>query len=149
MTSRGEIAAMSLIQLVYASKPFGFDSATLNGILSDARRLNPENDVTGALICRADMYLQLLEGPKEAVEDTYDRITRDNRHVEVQRLVSKPIKTRLFANWAMRDDPARSWMWTQREVDDGAISRASEQEVIGVFERLAKEPSEGGAAANA
>ena len=134
---------MSLIQLVYASKPFGFDAPTLNGILSDARRLNPENDVTGALICRADLYLQLLEGPKEAVEATYERITHDDRHVEVQCLVNKPIDNRLFANWAMRDDPARSWMWTQQEVDNGAISRASEDEVVGVFERLADEPEEG------
>jgi hypothetical protein len=138
---------MSLIQLVYASKPFGFDAPTLNGILSDARRLNPENDVTGALICRADMYLQMLEGPEEAVEATYQRITRDDRHLEVQRLVSKPIDQRLFANWAMRDDPARSWMWTQEEVDNGAVARASEDEVIAVFERLAGEPSEGGGAA--
>lgn len=135
---------MSLIQLVYASKPFGFDSPTLNGILSDARRLNPENDVTGALICRADLYLQLLEGPKEAVEATYERITQDDRHVEVQRLVSKPIDQRLFANWAMRDDPARSWMWTQQEVDDGAIGRAKEDEIVAVFQRLAREPSQAG-----
>ena len=130
---------MSLIQLVYASKPFGFDQAILNGILSDARRLNPPNDVTGALICRADLYLQLLEGPKEAVEATYTRITRDDRHLEVQRLVSRPIDNRLFPDWAMRHDPARSWMWTQKEVDNGAIDRATEEEVVAVFERLAAE----------
>ena len=130
---------MSLIQLVYASKPFGFDSAILNGILSEARRLNPENDVTGALICRADLYLQLLEGPKPAVEATFARIAQDDRHVEVQCLVSRTITQRLFPNWAMRDDPARSWMWTQEEVDNGAIERATEEEVVAVFERLAGE----------
>ena len=135
---------MSLIQLVYASKPFGFNSPTLNGILSDARRLNPPNDITGALICRADMYLQLLEGPKEAVEATYQRITRDDRHVEPQRLLTKPTDHRLFPNWAMRDDPARSWMWTQKEVEDGAIDRATEDEIVGVFKRIAAEPSDGG-----
>jgi len=63
-----ECSALRLIQLVYASKPFGFDTATLNAILSDARRLNPANAITGALICREDLYLQLLEGPEPAVE---------------------------------------------------------------------------------
>jgi hypothetical protein len=132
---------MSLTQLVYASRPFGFDAAMLNGILSDARRLNPPNDVTGALICRADLYLQLLEGPKDAVEATFARIARDDRHLEVQRLVSRPIAQRLFPDWAMRDDPARSWMWTQQEVDNGALERATEAEVVAVFERLAAEPA--------
>jgi hypothetical protein len=138
---------MSLTQLVYASRPFGFDAAMLNGILSDARRLNPPNDVTGALICRADLYLQLLEGPKEAVEATFARIAKDDRHLEVQRLVSRPIEQRLFPDWAMRDDPARSWMWTQQEVDNGALERATEAEVVAVFERLAGEPAEGGGVA--
>jgi hypothetical protein len=132
---------MSLTQLVYASRPFGFDAAMLNGILSDARRLNPPNDVTGALICRADLYLQLLEGPEDAVEATFARIARDDRHLEVQRLVSRPIAQRLFPDWAMRDDPAHSWMWTQQEVDNGALERATEAEVVAVFERLAKEPA--------
>ena len=135
---------MSLIQLTYASRPFGFDEPTMNGILADARRLNPKNAVTGALICRADLYLQLLEGPKEAVEATYARIARDDRHVDVQHLVTRPIHQRLFPDWAMRDDPARSWMWTQAEVENGAIGRATEDEVVAVFERLAGEPAGGG-----
>lgn len=130
---------MSLIQLVYASRPFGFDTAILNGILSDARRLNAANDVTGALICRADLYLQLLEGPKPAVEATFARIARDDRHLEIKCLVSRPIEKRLFPDWAMRHDPARSWMWTHEEVDNGAIGRATEAEVVAVFERLAAE----------
>jgi len=135
---------MGLIQLVYASRPFGFDQAALNGILIEARRLNPEYDVTGALICRADLYLQLLEGPAEAVEATFARIARDDRHVEVQRLVTRPVDKRLFPDWAMRHDPARSWMWTPQEVDDGALARATEAEVVAVFERVAAEPPESG-----
>jgi len=132
---------MSLIQLVYASRPFGFDPSILGGILGEARRLNPENDITGALICRADLYLQLLEGPADAVEATFARIARDDRHVEVRHLVSRPVERRLFPDWAMRHDPARSWMWTQQEVDDGALDRATEDEVVAVFERVAKEPA--------
>ena len=40
----------------------------LAGILSSARRNNPRDGITGALICRDDLFLQLLEGPEAAVE---------------------------------------------------------------------------------
>ncbi len=68
---------MSLIQLIYACTPFGFDSPTLNQILSAARRNNARDQITGALICRADLYLQMLEGPRPAVTAAFDRILRD------------------------------------------------------------------------
>lgn len=130
---------MALVQLIYASQPFGFDDAMLNGILSDARRCNARDDITGALVCRADLYLQYLEGPEAAVEAAFARIAGDDRHLEVTRLVCAPIAARLFPAWAMLDDPARSWMWTQDEVADGAVTRASAAEIVGVFARIAEE----------
>lgn len=128
-----------LIQLIYSSKPFGFDEAALNGILIIARRNNPRDAITGALICRRDLYLQLLEGPQPAVETRYSSIARDNRHVDVVKRVSRPVTQRLFPQWAMRDDPARSWMWTAKEIDEGALDRADPAEFIAVFSRLAAE----------
>lgn len=130
---------MALVQLIYASRPFGFDDAMLNGILIDARRCNQRDDITGALVCRGDLYLQYLEGPETAVAAAFTRIADDDRHLEVTRLVWAPITVRLFPKWAMLDDPARSWMWTQDEVADGAVTRASEAEIIGVFARIAEE----------
>lgn len=131
---------MDLIQVIYASRPFGFDNATLNAILIEARLSNPRHEITGALICRADIYLQLLEGPEASVDSTFARIARDDRHLEVKMLYRMPAAKRLFPEWAMRDDPPRSWMWTQRQVADGAISRASPEDVIKIFERLVAEP---------
>lgn len=131
---------MSLIQLVYASRPFGFDTAMLNGILAISRANNERDDLTGALICRADLYLQMLEGPEAAVDATLQRIARDDRHLEVNLLLRQPIEDRLFPGWAMRDDPARSWMWTQQEVTNGAVAGATESESLGVFARLKAEP---------
>jgi hypothetical protein len=128
-----------LIQLIYSSRPFGFDEATLNGILSIARTNNPRDGITGALICRRDLYLQLLEGPQAAVEARYLSIARDDRHLEVVKRVSRPVTERLFPKWAMRDDPARSWMWTIKEIDQGALERAVPAEFISVFSRLAAE----------
>lgn len=130
---------MSLTQIVYSSKPFGFDASILDGILAVSRRLNARDDITGTLICRADMYLQLIEGPDDAVQATYQRIIADDRHLDIDLLVSHQITDRLFPEWAMRDDPARSWMWTQTEVAAGAIKGASQAEILTIFERLAGE----------
>lgn len=132
---------MEISCLIYASRPFGFDEAALNGILLQARRCNGRDGITGALICRADLYLQLLEGPTPALDATYERIKRDDRHLEVNRLSYEPVTDRLFPDWAMRDDPARSWMWTRSEVAGGALARATRGELLDVFARLAAEPA--------
>jgi hypothetical protein len=127
-----------LLQLVYASRPFGYESTMLTGILFDARRCNTRDGITGALICRDDLFLQLLEGPEAAVEATFARIAADDRHIEVRRLTRRMIgdDERMFAAWAMRDDPAASWVWSRAEVDAGVPERASEEEVLAMFRRL-------------
>jgi hypothetical protein len=132
---------MPIIQLIYASRPFGFDEGTLAALLMVSRRCNERDGITGALICRGDLYLQLLEGPQELVEATYRRIEWDRRHVEIKLLSRRNVTERLFPGWAMRDDPARSWMWTQAEVNAGAIDRATGDEAVAIFERLAREPA--------
>lgn len=129
---------MPLIQLIYASQPFGFDDAMLAGILMDARRYNARDDVTGALIVRGDMYLQFLEGPKPKVEATYDRILQDDRHVNPVRLMHREVDERMFPEWSMLDDPAQSWVWSIAEVRGGALERFSAgQEALRFFQRLA------------
>ena len=132
---------VDLVQLIYASRPFGFDDGSLKTILVKSRFNNTRDDITGALICRPDVYLQLLEGPRAAVEAAFDRIRRDNRHAEVNRLNLSDVSERLFPAWAMRDDPARSWLWTPAEVLDGAIERATYDDLLAVFSRLDEEPN--------
>ncbi|MGP1356797.1 BLUF domain-containing protein [Roseicyclus sp.] len=127
---------MTLFRAVYTSRPFGFDTAILNGILLDARRANTRDGITGALICRGDIYLQWLEGPEEKVRAAFARIRRDDRHVEVRLHVAEPLDARVFGDWAMLHDPAATWIWTQREVADGAAERTTPEEVTGFFLRL-------------
>lgn len=129
---------MPLTQLIYSSRPFGFDDAILSQILLTARRNNANAHVTGCLICRGDLYLQLLEGPDEAVARLYDSILEDDRHLEVTRRLHRQTETRLFDGWAMRDDPAQSWLWTKEEVDAGALDRADEDAFLAVFNRIAR-----------
>ena len=128
---------MTVTQLVYYSQPFGFDDAMLDGILLQARRNNPKNELTGALIVRGDLYLQLLEGPEAAIMATFAKISRDDRHLAVKLLVKETVAERLFPNWSMHDDPAQSWLWSAVEVGDGALDRASPGELRQVFECVA------------
>lgn len=128
---------MPLLQLVYASRPFGYDAGTLISILFKARSKNAEADVTGCLICRDDIYLQLLEGPMGSVNRIYDKIIQDDRHVEVTELVRHEVTDRMFGKWAMRDDPVQSWMWSREEIDAGVVNRAKPQEVLSIFQKLA------------
>ena len=130
---------MTMLQLVYASQPFGYDDLALAGILAAARRNNNRDGITGALICREDLYLQLLEGPPAPVQLIYERIKRDERHANVTMLLSTEISERLFPDWAMRHDPAQSWMWSPDEVASGIVKRASSDEIGAVFKRLAAE----------
>ncbi|MGI8724923.1 MAG: BLUF domain-containing protein [Methyloceanibacter sp.] len=78
------------MQLIYTSRPFGYDDLVLTGILAAARRSNARDGITGALICREDLFLQMLEGPRDVVTATFARILRDDRHTEIVNLWSGP-----------------------------------------------------------
>lgn len=127
---------MDIFRTIYTSRPFGFDDAILNGILIDARRANARDGITGALICRADIYLQWLEGPEDKVRAALARIADDDRHLDVKVHVSEPATERLFGDWAMLHDPAVTWIWSQRDVAEDAVERATPEEVTGFFQRL-------------
>jgi hypothetical protein len=127
---------MSLFRAIYTSRPFGFDEGILSGILMDARSANTRDGITGALICRADVYLQWLEGPEDKVRSTLDRIARDDRHLEVKVHVAENVSERVFGNWAMLHDPAATWVWTQEEVAAGAVECATPDEITTFFTRL-------------
>ena len=127
---------MQLTQLIYTSQPFGFDDAMLNGILVQARRNNPRDDITGCLICRHDLSLQLLEGPAPAIDALYARIKADDRHLAVTELSRSIVTSRMFPDWAMRDDPAQSWLWPPEAVANGALQQASPDALRAVFARV-------------
>ena len=125
-----------LVQLIYASQPFGYDSTTLRTILNDARRCNTRDDISGALICRHDIYVQLLEGTEDAVNAAYMRISRDDRHVGVKKLVSRSISERFFGEWAMLHDPAISLIWNQQQIKDGILDLIPQTEIIDMFQSI-------------
>lgn len=93
---------MSLLQLVYVSsvnpKTGGVDPAP---ILVASRRNNARNGVTGMLYSDGARFMQVLEGPAEAVEATFKRIHRDTRHRAIVELLRREIQRREFGDWEM------------------------------------------------
>lgn len=70
-------------------------------ILQTSRQRNERDQVTGLLIFDGKRFLQALEGPIEAVEQTFSRIALDPRHRALVRLSSRGVETREFGNWSM------------------------------------------------
>ena len=80
----------------------------------------------------------MLEGPEEKVLKTFNKIKADDRHLEIEVLFTdENIKTRLFPDWAMKDDPVKSWMWSQKEVAEGAVRKSTELEIMNIFKKIA------------
>ncbi|MCJ2069294.1 BLUF domain-containing protein [Methylobacterium sp. J-030] len=95
-----------LYRLVYASKNLfqGTDAelkATISQILAASQRNNDRSHVTGALMFNAGAFAQVLEGPRQGVEETFERIQCDDRHGDVTVLQCGPTEARSFANWSM------------------------------------------------
>ena len=131
-------------QIIYRSQPFGFDQSMLAGILMQARRNNPREDITGALICRHDIYLQLIEGPAGAIDALYAKIEADDRHANVCLLHSGEAEERMFPDWSMLDDEMPTLTWSPAEIADGAIDHAKPKALLAVFERVAEKARQTG-----
>jgi hypothetical protein len=70
-------------------------------LLAQSKAGNAKNGVTGALMLTASTFVQALEGPAAALEETFERICRDLRHVDVQLLEFSQIPERAFGGWSM------------------------------------------------
>lgn len=75
--------------------------ADLEFIVSESRGRNMMVDVTGVLLYCDGNFMQYLEGPKEAVRETYARIRASQRHRQVNELLNHPIAEREFGEWTL------------------------------------------------
>ena len=124
--------------LIYFSKPTVLDYKTIKSILAISRENNNKTGLTGSLIYRSDLYFQFLEGPPDAVDNTFKRIKLDVRHSDIQKIQENVTTRRLFASWAMREDSVQTWMWTREEVKKGVLARIKPNEAFETFERLSR-----------
>ena len=95
-----------LHQLVYYSRnsTLGSDEQLANSIydiLSVSRANNTRVGVTGALLFNSGYFGQVLEGPRAAVVQTFERIQRDQRHTDSLVLSFTGIPRPSFQSWSM------------------------------------------------
>jgi hypothetical protein len=91
-----------LVRLTYTSRATDTLTATaMDAILASSRKNNPANGITGVLCTNNYIFLQMLEGGRKEVNETYNRIAADKRHQDVQILDFEEITERKFAVWSM------------------------------------------------
>lgn len=73
----------------------------VRAILETGRKHNQTDHVTGALLLTASGFAQVLEGYREPVERTFERISADPRHADVSVLAFTPIERRSFPQWPL------------------------------------------------
>lgn len=78
------------------------DEIVIDGIVFPALRFNREHDITGCLWVGKQHFVQVLEGPTEAVDPLFARIRRDARHSRVTMLERAPLVDRRHARFAMQ-----------------------------------------------
>lgn len=98
---------MSLYQIMYISTVVGTVTPQQCAVIAQSSAVNNRrDDVTGLLLFNSRRFLQVLEGPKPALDRIYARIHADPRHRAVVTLREGPIAAREFGQWAMAyDDP--------------------------------------------
>lgn len=131
-----------LVRLLYASRavePLGTE--VIEDILSSSRKGNPPMGITGLLCHSGDIFMQVLEGGRDAVSALYNRIAQDPRHRDVIVLQYEEITERRFAGWTMgqvnlnRVNPSILLKYSERPVLDpyavsGKVSMAMLEELI-------------------
>jgi hypothetical protein len=90
-----------LVRLLYASRARGVDADAIDAILAQCRAKNPAQGVTGILCHGGDIFMQVVEGGREAINRLYGEILRDPRHEQVTLLHYEEIAERRFAGWTM------------------------------------------------
>ena len=90
-----------LVRLLYASRAVNPDSQAIEEILATSREENPGSGITGILCYGGGIFLQAIEGGRNAVNELYGHIQRDARHKDVILLHYEEIEERRFGSWTM------------------------------------------------
>ncbi len=93
-----------LIRLLYTSRAVApIDNALIQSILEKSNEKNNESGITGVLCMhkQGEVFLQVLEGGRTAINALYNRLIQDERHRDVTMLVYEEIDERRFSGWRM------------------------------------------------
>ena len=98
-TESGASRCSSVFSMPAAPAPIA--PRQLAPILRQCQANNPAHGITGVLCYSDDIFLQVLEGGRSAVNRLYNSIVADPRHTDVELLSYQQISERRFAGWSM------------------------------------------------
>ena len=91
-----------MIQLTYMSSATAWPSTEdLQFLLTQCRRNNERDNITGMLVYRDAQFLQAIEGDEADIHVLFGKISNDPRNNAVVKLIEKPIMVREFPSWTM------------------------------------------------
>ena len=145
----------SLYRLIYCSRnviaqvaPAGSMQQEVRDILSASRRSNTLDGITGALLFSAAGFAQVLEGPRDVVERTYERISGDPRHADVTVLSFTPTERRSFPDWSMgcsgqvAPDPQDPLVYLLADAASAGPRATTGSDVLRLLEKLVQREDE-------
>jgi len=90
-----------LVRLLYASRAVDPSAPAVEAILAQSRAHNTACGITGILCHGGGVFLQAIEGGREAVSELFGHIQKDARHKDVMLLDYEEIAVRRFGGWTM------------------------------------------------
>jgi hypothetical protein len=90
---------LSLVYISSSRRPFS--DADLLALLQKAREKNTRLNITGMLLYKGGKFIQVLEGPDDAVRQLFATIAADDRHQGTSGLQERQIEERQFPDWKM------------------------------------------------
>ncbi|HZW08191.1 MAG TPA: BLUF domain-containing protein [Phycisphaerales bacterium] len=78
------------------------DDALLTEIVLPAAERNRREGITGCLSCGTQAFVQIIEGPPDAVHALMSRIVDDPRHHSLTMLMNVSARMRIFETWSLK-----------------------------------------------
>lgn len=131
-----------LYELIYVSlASWQMNADDLESIIDEANQKNVTREITGCLYYNDRTFIQVLEGEKNKVLDLFLKITKDARHLNVQKIWEGAIEERAFPNFSMGFflDENQNYQKEISQILDEASSKSSVAKIL--FESLVKELS--------
>jgi hypothetical protein len=132
-----------MFELVYYSiSKTEITTEMIGDILKKSRETNSKKNITGCLLFYDKVFLQLLEGEKEVVQELYEKIKKDERHSEVTLLIEQEVTERMFPAWSMafhesinKESDINQFI---KNIDFFSKNSDLQSEALGMFLRMAK-----------
>ncbi len=100
-----------IIYLSRATRPLSDEELTT--LLTQAREVNAQEGITGALVYGDGQFMQIIEGEEATLAMLYAKLLQDERHGQVFKFADKLIAQRSFANWSMAFRPVSAEQFAQ------------------------------------